>query len=38
MGGDNVRPLIEDSMQRVIVLDIEDRDRTTPGARIDMPA
>jgi len=36
--GDDVRPLIEDSMQRIVVLDIENRDRAAPGAGIDMPA
>ena len=38
MGGDDVRPLIEDSMQRIVVLDIENCDRAAPGARVNMPA
>lgn len=36
--GDNVRPLIEDSVQPVVVLDIKHRDRTPSGARVDVPA
>jgi len=36
--GDDVRPLIEDSMQCIVVLDIEHRDRTSSGARLDVPA
>jgi hypothetical protein len=38
MGRDDVRPFIEDSMQRIIILDIEDRDCTPPGACINVPA
>jgi hypothetical protein len=36
--GDNIRPLIEDSMQRIVVLDIEHRNRTPSGTRVDVPA
>ena len=36
--GDNVRPFIEDSMERIVILDIEHPDRTPSGTRIDMPA
>ena len=35
---DNVRPLVEDSVQPVVDLDIKHRDRTPSSARVDVPA
>src|SRR5262245_7222753 len=36
--GDDVRPLVQDPVERIVVLDVEDRSRAPPHARIDVPA
>jgi hypothetical protein len=38
VGRNDVRPFIEDSMQCIVVRDIENSDRTPPDARVDVPA
>ena len=38
MCGDDVRPLIEDTMQRIVVFDVEDRNGASPDASVDVPA
>ena len=38
MRGDDVRPLIEDEVQRLIAFHIKDGNRAAPGPRIDVPA
>ena len=38
MCGDDVRPFIEDTMQRIVVFNIEDRNGASPDASVDVPA